>query len=164
MTSEYASTIHRHNPQPQALVAQDDRRYQTLPDNRSDRGTELLRRRVLVVDDDAAIRLLLRTYLTRSGLIVEVASDGADAIRKLQTCSYDAVITDLMMPNVDGLGVVAFMEEEQPQLLRRTVVLTAYPQLATDRQLNSKVTVLSKPFDLNNLGTLLVSLSELETI
>ncbi len=160
MTSEYASTIDG-NPQPRSLVAQDDRRHWTASDNRSDRGTETLRRRVLVVDDDAAIRLLLRTYLTRGGLVVEVASDGADAIRKLRCTPYDAVITDLMMPNVDGIGVVAFMEEHQPELLQRTVVLTAYPQLATDRQLNSKVTVLSKPFDLNNLGTLLVSLSEI---
>lgn len=159
MNSEHASMI--DNPRPRSLVAQDDRRHWTASDNRSDRGTETLRRRVLVVDDDAAIRLLLRTYLTRSGLVVEVANDGADAIRKLSSSSYDAVVTDLMMPNVDGTGVVAFMEAEQPELLQRTVVLTAYPQLATDRQLNGKVTVLSKPFDLNNLGALLVSFSEM---
>jgi CheY-like chemotaxis protein len=161
MNSGQAATGGTGIPRPPLRVAGDVPRHWTpAVEMGSEREEETVGKRVLVVDDDVAIRILLRTYLTRSGLQVDLASDGADAIDKLRSAPYDAVITDLMMPVTDGIGVVAFMEEEQPELLRRTIVLTAYPQLAMDRQLNDKVIVYSKPFDLNSLGKLLASLSE----
>ncbi|EFM08406.1 two component transcriptional regulator, winged helix family [Paenibacillus curdlanolyticus YK9] len=57
---------------------------------------------LLVVDDDGAIRKLVRHFMETEGYIVEEAVDGLDAIRKLETFKADLVILDVMMPNMDG--------------------------------------------------------------
>ena len=113
------------------------------------------RRRVLVVDDEAAIRSLITTFLTRAGYEVDVAVDGQEAIDKIQERSYDALVTDLMMPRVDGVGVVRHLQESNPDLLRRTIVLTAYPRLAESEAIESLCSVVAKPFELVNLRGLL---------
>ena len=62
--------------------------------------------RVLVADDDPAIQALLARVFTRRGYEVLSASDGADAIQKLEQSSFDLLVLDLMMPRVDGVGVI----------------------------------------------------------
>jgi two-component system response regulator MprA len=59
--------------------------------------------RVLVVDDDPTLRDALRRALTLDGYDVDLAVDGADALRTLALGSPDAIILDVLMPNVDGL-------------------------------------------------------------
>jgi CheY-like chemotaxis protein len=113
------------------------------------------RRRVLIVDDEAAIRSLITTFLTRAGYRVDVAVDGQEAIEKLQSNEYDAVVTDLMMPRVDGIGVVRYLQDSQPDLLRRTIVLTAYPRLAESEAIESVCSLVAKPFELANLRGML---------
>jgi CheY-like chemotaxis protein len=63
-------------------------------------------RRILVVDDDIAIRQLSTDLLTRSGFHVDVAEDGAVAWNTLQTNHYDLVVTDHRMPKVSGVQLV----------------------------------------------------------
>jgi DNA-binding response OmpR family regulator len=58
--------------------------------------------RVLVVDDDPHIRELVRVFLEREGLDVYEASDGREALMRLETTKADMVILDVMMPNMDG--------------------------------------------------------------
>jgi DNA-binding response OmpR family regulator len=58
--------------------------------------------KVLVVDDDPHIRELVRVFLEKEGLDVYEASDGADALSKLESIKADMVILDVMMPNMDG--------------------------------------------------------------
>jgi len=58
--------------------------------------------KVLVVDDDPHIRELVRVFLEREGLDVYEASDGHDALARLETTKADMVILDVMMPNMDG--------------------------------------------------------------
>ena len=58
--------------------------------------------RILVVDDDPHIRELVRVFLEREGLAVHEASDGLEALAKLETVKADLVILDVMMPNMDG--------------------------------------------------------------
>jgi two-component system, OmpR family, response regulator len=58
--------------------------------------------KVLVVDDDPRIRELVRIFLEREGLDVHEASDGLEALTKLETVRADLVILDVMMPNMDG--------------------------------------------------------------
>jgi DNA-binding response OmpR family regulator len=58
--------------------------------------------KVLVVDDDPHIRELVRVFLEKEGLDVYEASDGADALSKLESVKADMVILDVMMPNMDG--------------------------------------------------------------
>ncbi|HLK69747.1 MAG TPA: response regulator transcription factor [Bryobacteraceae bacterium] len=58
--------------------------------------------KILVVDDDPHIRELVRIFLAREGLDVFEASDGVQALAKLETVKADMVILDIMMPNLDG--------------------------------------------------------------
>ncbi len=62
--------------------------------------------RVLVADDDPAIRTLVARIFVRRGYDVACASDGADAIQKLDHDPFDLLVLDLMMPRVDGVGVI----------------------------------------------------------
>jgi two-component system response regulator MprA len=59
--------------------------------------------RILVVDDDQAVREALRRSLTYNGYAVELAADGAEALAKIAVGHPDAVVLDVMMPRVDGL-------------------------------------------------------------
>lgn len=67
--------------------------------------------KVLIVDDDPAIRQILAALLARDGTACEIAEDGEAAISLLRQQRYDVVLLDLLMPRVDGLGVIAFMKE-----------------------------------------------------
>lgn len=107
--------------------------------------------RVLVVDDEDAIRALVSRVLVRAGFDAEQAGDGAEAIERLDTAKYDAVVLDLMMPRVDGFGVVEHLIETQPRMVEKTVVLTAFPKTAVRERLHHLCGVLSKPFELNDL-------------
>jgi CheY-like chemotaxis protein len=61
---------------------------------------------VLVIDDDEEIRTLLRHVLARAGHSVDVASDGAEGLRRFGSRRPDVVITDIDMPNLDGHAVI----------------------------------------------------------
>ena len=58
--------------------------------------------KLLVVDDDAHIRELVKVFLQNEGLEVIEAIDGVDALSKLDTEKVDMVVMDIMMPNMDG--------------------------------------------------------------
>jgi CheY-like chemotaxis protein len=109
---------------------------------------------VLVVDDDRAIRSLLEALLLRSGASVDSACDGREAIERLKTETYAAIILDLMMPAVDGFEVLEHVRSNAPELLSRIIVLTAVSQkrLDTLAQYTGNIWgVIRKPFDLNEL-------------
>jgi DNA-binding response OmpR family regulator len=61
--------------------------------------------RVLVVEDDPRLAEMLSEYLGQAGFRVAVASLGATALRQLEESQYDAVVLDLMLPDMDGLDV-----------------------------------------------------------
>lgn len=108
--------------------------------------------RVLVADDNDAICTLLRALLQRD-YDVEMVSDGAQAIDRIRSRSYAAVIVDLLMPDVDGFSVLEFVRNERPALLGSTIVLTA---AVTERELARARAfavrdIIRKPFDVEVL-------------
>jgi two-component system response regulator MprA len=111
------------------------------------------RPRLLVVDDDKAIRSLLTTVLSRKGYSVEIARNGEEAIEIIAENSFAAILLDLMMPKVDGFEVIEHMARTIPEQLRRCViVLTAVASKDLKKLDGSRVfRVLRKPFDLNEL-------------
>jgi DNA-binding response OmpR family regulator len=104
------------------------------------------RARILVADDEPSIRTLITRILVRSDMEVDSAVDGQDAIDKLDHASYDALVLDLMMPRVDGAGVLEHLRRTRPGMQDRTVLVTAFPQTAIER-LGTTCRVLTKPFD-----------------
>lgn len=108
---------------------------------------------VLVVDDDGAIRSLLRTLLKRADAEVECVPDGDDALAQMSSHTYSVVILDLMLPTVDGFEVLQRVAETMPELLKRIIVLTAVSQ-STLKQLHHEKAVwkvMRKPFDIDEL-------------
>ncbi|MCB2101376.1 MAG: response regulator transcription factor [Rhodobacterales bacterium] len=67
---------------------------------------------ILVVDDDARLRELLRKYLAENGFVVATASDAADARAKLTALSFDLMILDVMMPGESGLDFAAALRRD----------------------------------------------------
>ncbi len=81
--------------------------------------------RVLIVDDDANLRLLAGSALTRGGYSVLEAADGEEGLQMIEESKPDLVVLDLNMPKVDGFGVLSRLRS-QPQTLRLPVlILTA---------------------------------------
>src|SRR5436305_6296025 len=81
-------------------------------------------KRVLVVDDDAAIRQMFLTLLRRNGYDVDSAHDGKDGLNRLRGNDYDVIILDLMMPITSGFELLSVMETENPDILQRIIVTT----------------------------------------
>src|SRR5687767_14335866 len=90
-------------------------------------------RRALVVDDDAAIRILVTHVLARRGFTVDTARDGAEAIEKILNHDYEIIALDLLMPRIDGYGVVKYITEHKPDKLSNVIVMTAFGAGAHDR-------------------------------
>jgi CheY-like chemotaxis protein len=107
---------------------------------------------VLIADDNEATCTLLIALL-RNDFTVETANDGAEAIAKLTNRKYGAVLLDLLMPRADGYAVLDFVQAERPDMLARTLVVTAS---LTERQLQRVreypiCGVIAKPFDVEVL-------------
>jgi two-component system nitrogen regulation response regulator NtrX len=73
-------------------------------------------KRILIVDDDAQIRTLLRTVLESRGYVVWHASDGVEAAGLMQTETPDLVVTDIFMPEADGFEVLAAIKKAHPDM------------------------------------------------
>lgn len=71
---------------------------------------------ILVIDDDPSIRLTFKRYLDSKGYSVSVAADGAEGLSMVNERIPDLVITDVMMPEKDGLEVVLDLRENHPDL------------------------------------------------
>ena len=107
--------------------------------------------RVLVVDDDESIRLLLERLLGRHGYSVDTAPDGAVALDKIDQERFDAVVLDLMMPRVDGFTVLRELVKEKPEMVARVVVATAFPRDVARSRIDEVCHVIIKPFDTSEL-------------
>lgn len=107
-------------------------------------------KRVLVVDDDDAIRALLFTVLRRRGMKVDMARNGAEALERCLRCHYSVILLDLMMPKMSGYEFLAHLEHEWRGERPIVVVLTAGTE---PRNLNPAYVAGSvrKPFDIELL-------------
>jgi len=72
---------------------------------------------ILLADDDIVFRGLLTELLEHAGYQVEVAADGKAALARASTGHFDALIADIVMPNMDGLELIRMLRREQPNLL-----------------------------------------------
>jgi DNA-binding NtrC family response regulator len=114
-------------------------------------------RDVLIVDDDESIRSLLRIAVTRQGLTCDTATDGVEALKRIDSVRYSVVLTDLMMPRLDGAGLVKELAEVDRLSSDRPVILimTAFPP-CDPISVGGEVVhaVIRKPFDIGELAGL----------
>lgn len=112
--------------------------------------------RVLVADDDPSIRQLLCTIVKRERLAVDCVSDGLHAIEMLKEHEYSLILLDLMMPRLDGFGVIEYLKDHTPLEKPIVLVITAYSdQKFKDVDPDMVAGVLRKPFEIADLGTLI---------
>jgi CheY-like chemotaxis protein len=112
-------------------------------------------RRILIVDDDSGIRLLLVTLLRRRGFRVHEASNGRVALEEMRAGNADLVVMDLMMPEVSGWDVLN--ERSADAFLQQipVIIITANNKREVTEQVMGKdvLAVIGKPFDLDVLIT-----------
>ena len=108
-------------------------------------------RRILVIDDDLAIRVLLQAVLKRMKFDVELAEDGAAGLEKLQNgAHYDLILLDLMMPRLNGYEFIDQISTRYPDNRPHILVFTAAGKRGVDKIPPSAVcNSILKPFDLD---------------
>jgi DNA-binding response OmpR family regulator len=112
--------------------------------------------RVLVVDDDEAVRTMVQEGLQRDGFEVVAASNVSDALRHIATQKFDVLLSDLHMPLPgDGFTLVSAMRHTHPEAL--TIVLSGYPALseAMAAILSQADEILVKPFQIGPIKELI---------
>jgi two-component system, chemotaxis family, chemotaxis protein CheY len=108
---------------------------------------------ILTVDDSASIRMTTRIALTNAGYSVTEAVDGADGLNKMKSGSFDLIVTDLNMPNMDGLTMIRSLRQLPAYMGTPVIFLTT----ESDGELKSQAKAagatgwLTKPFEPDNL-------------
>jgi len=103
---------------------------------------------ILVVDDEPEIVAVLTEMLSTDGQLVETAANGARALDKLRGRSYDLIVTDIKMPELDGLGLWRELERRDSGLLRRIIFVTGDTLGSETKEFlkETGVPCLTKPF------------------
>ena len=107
--------------------------------------------RVLVVDDEEPLRRLLRKELGRKGFPVQTAADGAGALELLKNNVFDVLLLDIVMPGIDGIGLMERMKADPAS--PAIIVLTgkATVETAVEAMKNGAYDYLTKPYKLDEL-------------
>jgi DNA-binding NtrC family response regulator len=116
-----------------------------------------LRQRILIVDDDASIRRTLNLLLSKAGYEVIQASDGSEAVRLWRDHGGDLVITDLHMPEKDGIETIMELLSHSPGM--RIIAMSGGGQtkrldLLGNATMLGAVLTIEKPFTLTEMLTL----------
>lgn len=107
-------------------------------------------RRVLVVDDEADLRHFVSQVLSTKGYTVVEATNGAEALNLIAEAPPDLIILDLMMPVLDGWGVLDYLHLRQVPV--PVIVLSAFIEPARLKALDARIVgFLSKPFRIPEL-------------
>jgi len=116
---------------------------------------------VLVVDDESVIAQLIADMLGGEGYDVDTAPNGRVALARLGERRYDVVLSDLRMPELDGLGLFREIESRHPDLLCHFMFITGTSEHADYQGFIEavKVPVLTKPFDMLELFRLVQELA-----
>ena len=112
------------------------------------------RPRILIVDDDPAVREILGAVLAREGWTADGAADVDQAIAHLEQTRYAAIVLDLLLPRVDGSAVITYIRERG---LSTPVVVVSAVSHDRGHELDPHVVrvTLQKPFEIGELRTVL---------
>lgn len=110
-------------------------------------------KRVMTVDDSATVRQVLKMTLSKAGYDVVEAIDGADALNKLSADSVDMLVTDLNMPNVDGIDLIQQVRRKPGNRFMPIIMLTtvSQPEMKTAGKAAGASGWITKPFNPDQL-------------
>jgi DNA-binding response OmpR family regulator len=112
--------------------------------------------KLLIIDDNKEILSALYDFFSKRKYDVVSASDGLDGLKLIETekQGFDLVITDLVMPNISGVGLISIIKKKFPDI--PVIAITGWGEhpeaLATEAQADR---ILEKPFELSELDTLI---------
>ena len=111
---------------------------------------------ILIVDDEPEIREILNVILAKSGHRIACAGDGHEAVKVLAQSKFDLVITDLLMPESDGLEVIAAVRKKYPGT--KVIAMSGGGHVPGEQYLGiargfGAHAVLPKPFNISDVET-----------
>ncbi|HEX2059466.1 MAG TPA: serine/threonine-protein kinase [Thermoanaerobaculia bacterium] len=113
-------------------------------------------KRILIADDDAAIRRLFETLAKRERIDCDVAGNGSEAVAALKQREYSLMFLDIMMPRIDGWGVLDYLRTRQKGRVPSLFIITAFLDQtvsAADREIVSGI--IYKPVDADDIAALM---------
>ncbi|MEL6298638.1 MAG: response regulator [Pseudomonadota bacterium] len=113
--------------------------------------SEAQQARILLAEDDESMRGFLTRALTRAGHVVTAFEDGQAAFDRLKTEPYDLLLTDIVMPEMDGIELARRASDLDPALKIMFITGFAAVTLKSDPSALDDARVLSKPFHLKDL-------------
>ena len=126
-------------------------------------GVSSTRESVLIVDDDAKIRDFLRSVLEAQGYQVQETSDGSEALAKIRQNCPDVVLTDIVMPDVEGIELIRMIRKVTPNLRIIAMSGASDGYLHAARALGADATI-QKPIDIDALLVLMQSISSSRSV
>jgi len=121
-------------------------------------------KKVMFVDDEEGVRLAWNRYLSEHGFDVTTAEDGEKAISKLRSEKVDVVVSDLKMPAIDGIELLQWIHDEQPDT--RFILLTGYGNEKVERTVRElgAFEYLNKPISPDTLAAVVTAATILKLI
>lgn len=83
----------------------------------------MAKQRILLIEDDKLVRELYQEVLGDAGFEVEAAVDGEEGIDKIRAGNYDLILLDMMLPKIDGLGVLRDLKNNPPENQQGPIIL-----------------------------------------
>lgn len=110
---------------------------------------------VLIIDDDASLQMVLEIALRQAGFEVELASNGEEGLERLETLQPGVVISDVMMPQMDGVQFFNAIRERLQYENIPIIVMTALTPKPWFREMEAEgAVIVQKPFDVDQFVSL----------
>jgi two-component system response regulator PilR (NtrC family) len=120
--------------------------------------------KILVVDDELSMREFLDVLLSKEGYKLSLASNGKQAVKLIQTNSYDLVLTDIRLGDITGFDVLNKVKKKDPDTV--VIMISAYSttQIAVDAMNHGAYDFVPTPFDNSELKSTIAKALELKTL
>lgn len=107
--------------------------------------------KVLFVDDDATTQAMVRTSLEKNGFTVMIAHNGNDALMKIKFRQPDIIVTDVLMPDVDGIDLLSNLRENPATRKIPIIIITSSAHMEEGFRRVGVADFIAKPFKMENL-------------
>ncbi len=113
---------------------------------------------ILIVDDDAGVRIMLSSILNDGGYLVEAVENGKKAIKACEESAFDVALIDIELPDVKGTELLNRLKKMQPKIIR--IIITGHPSMESAmKAVNERADgYMLKPFEVTELLAMIARL------